>query len=569
MRPAPAGRVRNDVFIARDIRRLTGDPVILVLIVAIFASLAVFVVFPLVKVLLTSFHDEGRWTLSHYFAFGERRLYRNALINSVAVAATTGALSVVLGYLLAFVVTRTDVPLKRSLHLTAMLPIISPPFVTAVSILFLFGFNGLISHGLLGLTDFSIYGFRGVVLSQVFTFAPIAYLSLRGVLQSISPTLEDACFNLGANRWQTFRRVTLPLSMPGIAGAFLVVFIESLADFGNPLVLAGAAFPMLATQAYLEITGSFDLARGAALAVVLLIPSITAFAVQRYYLAKRQYITITGKPSTATSRLVSRRAKWSLFTLALFFLLVVATFYAVILIGATTRVWGTDYTPTLEHFRYVFDVGFGAVKDTLLIALLSTPISGLLGMLIAFVVVRRRFPGKGLMEFSAILNFAVPGTVVGIGYILAFNNPPFALTGTLAILVLAFVFRYMPVGTQSGIAVLRQIDPSIEEAAQNLGAGSVTTFRKITLPLIAPAFFSGLVYAFVRAMTAISAAIFLVSAHWNLMTVQILSQVGSGRLGVAAAFSVVLIVIVIVAIAVIGAFVNRMSPLRGEIRFQS
>ena len=554
---------------ARTVRRLAGDPVMLVLIVAIFVALALFVVFPLVKVLLTSVYDEGQWTLSHYLAIGERRLYRNALINSVAVAAATGALSVVLGYLLAFVVTRTDIPLKRSLHLTAMLPIISPPFVTAVSILFLFGFNGLISHGVLGLSDFSIYGFRGVVLSQVFTFAPIAYLSLRGVLQSISPTLEDACFNLGGNRWQTFCRVTLPLSMPGIAGAFLVVFIESLADFGNPLVLAGAAFPMLATQAYLEITGSFDLPRGAALAVVLLIPSITAFAVQRYYLARRQYITITGKPSTATSRLVSRRTKWTLFTLALFFLLVVALFYAVILIGATTRVWGTDYTLTLEHFRYVFDVGFDAVKDTLVIALLSTPISGLLGMLIAFVVVRRRFPAKGVMEFSAILNFAVPGTVVGIGYILAFNNPPFALTGTLAILVLAFVFRYMPVGTQSGIAVLRQIDPSIEEAAQNLGAGSLTTFRKITLPLIAPAFFSGLVYAFVRAMTAISAAIFLVSAHWNLMTVQILSQVGSGRLGVAAAFSVVLIVIVIVAIAVIGALVNRMSPLRGEIRFQS
>lgn len=560
---------RGNASMARTVRRLAGDPVMLVLIVAIFAALALFVVFPLVKVLLTSVHDEGRWTLSQYLAIGERRLYRTALINSVAVAVTTGALSVLLGYLLAFVVTRTDIPLKRSLHLTAMLPIISPPFVTAVSILFLFGFNGLISHGLLGLSDFSIYGFRGVVLSQVFTFAPIAYLSLRGVLQSISPTLEDACFNLGANRWQTFCRVTLPLSMPGIAGAFLVVFIESLADFGNPLVLAGAAFPMLATQAYLEITGSFDLPRGAALAVVLLIPSITAFAVQRYYLARRQYITVTGKPSTATSRLVDRRTKWTLFTLALSFLLVVALFYAVILIGATTRVWGTDYTPTLEHFHYVFDVGFGAVKDTLVIALLSTPISGLLGMLIAFVVVRRRFPGKAVMEFSAILNFAVPGTVVGIGYILAFNNPPFALTGTLTILVLAFVFRYMPVGTQSGIAVLRQIDPSIEEAAQNLGAGSLATFRKITLPLIAPAFFSGLVYAFVRAMTAISAAIFLVSAHWNLMTVQILSQVGSGRLGVAAAFSVVLILIVIVAIAVIGALVHRMSPLRGEIRFQS
>jgi iron(III) transport system permease protein len=553
-----------------ELRRLARDPVLFALIGAIFACLALFVAFPLVKVLLSSLHDDtGGWTLAHYTVIGERRLYRNALVNSVSVAAVTGFVSVALGYLLAFVIARTDVPLKRTLHLTAMLPIISPPFVTAVSILFLFGFNGLVTSHLLHLPDFSIYGFRGVVLSQVFTFAPIAYLSLRGVLQAQSPTLEDAAFNLGASRWQAFRRVTLPLSLPGIAGAFLVVFIESLADFGNPLVLAGAAFPMLATQAYLEITGSFDLPRGAALAVVLLVPSVSAFLIQRYYLSKRQYVTVTGKPAGSTSRLVGTSAKWLLYGVALLFLLLVATFYAVILVGATTRVWGTDYTPTLEHFAYVFEVGFDAVKDTLVIALASTPVSGLLGMLIAFVVVRRTFPGKGAMELGAILNFAVPGTVVGIGYILAFNGPPLVLTGTLAILVLAFVFRYMPVGTQSAIAVLRQIDPAIEEAAQNLGATGLATFRKVTLPLIAPAFFSGLVYAFVRAMTAISAAIFLVSAHWNLMTVQILSQVGSGRLGVAAAFSIVLIAIVVVAIGVIGLLVRRMGPVGGEMRFQS
>jgi iron(III) transport system permease protein len=206
------------------------------------------------------------------------------------------------------------------------------------------------------------------------------------------------------------------------------------------------------------------------------------------------------------------------------------------------------------------------VKDTLIVGVVSTPVSGLLGMLVAFLVVRRTFPGRTVLEFGAILPFAVPGTVVGIGYILAFNAPPLILTGTLAILVLCFVFRYMPVGIQSGIAVLRQIDPSIEEAAQNLGADGLTTFRKVTLPLIAPAFFSGLVYAFVRAMTAISAAIFLVSANWNLMTVQILNQVGSGRLGVAAAFSVLVIVIVLIAIAVIGAFVDRWSRHTAMVR---
>lgn len=539
----------------------------LALVVIIFVSIGLFVVYPLLTVFITSFQIRGEYTLDNYAQFAQRRLYRNALVNSLSVGAVVGVIGVVIGYIAAFVLTRLNVPGKHLLHLITILPIVSPPFVGAVSILFLFGFNGLITRQVLQLQDFSIYGFHGVVFSQVFTFAPIAYLSLRGVLASINPTLEDAALNIGASRWQTFWKVTFPLSLPGIASAFLIVLIESMADFGNPLVLAGAAFPMLAPQAYLEITGSFNLARGATLAVVLLVPSITAFAIQRYYLSKRQYITVTGKPSSSTSKIVSEPMKWFLYGVVVFFAIVILAFYAVIFVGAFTQVWGFNYSFTLQHFRYVFDVGYDTVKDTLIVAILSTPISGFLGMMIAFLVVRRNFPGKGAMEFGSILNYAVPGTVVGIGYILAFNGPPLILTGTLAILVLNFVFRYVPVGIQSGIAVLRQIDPSIEEAAQNLGADGVTTFRKVTLPLIAPAFFSGLVYAFVRAMTAISAAIFLVSANWNLMTVQILNQVGSGRLGVAAAFSVVLIIIVLIAIGVIGALVNRWSRNTSTIRF--
>jgi iron(III) transport system permease protein len=551
----------------QELKLLARDPILLALLGIIAASIVLFVVYPLAKVLLASVQVDGQWTLSEYWSLGERKLYRNALINSLGVAAFVGVISVIIGFVAAFVLARLNVPGKSLLHYITLLPIVSPPFVSAVSILFLFGFNGLITRQLLGLEDFSIYGFHGVVLSQVFTFAPIAYLSLRGVLASISPTLEDAALNIGATRWQTFWKVSFPLSLPGIAGAFLVVFIESMADFGNPLVLAGAAFPMLAPQAYLEITGSFNLARGATLAIILLIPSLTAFAIQRYYLAKRQYITVTGKPTASTSKIVSEPAKWLLYAFVLAFALFVAAFYAVIFVGAFTKVWGFNYTPTADHFIYVFDVGLDTVKDTLIVAIVSTPISGIFGMLVAFLVVRRVFPGRTALEFGSILSFAVPGTVVGIGYIIAFNSQPIVLTGTLAILVLCFVFRYMPVGIQSGIAVLRQIDPSIEEAAQNLGADGLTTFRKVTLPLIAPAFFSGLVYAFVRAMTAISAAIFLVSANWNLMTVQILNQVGSGRLGVAAAYSVVVILIVLVAIGVISAFVGRWSRHTSMVRY--
>ncbi|GAA4521601.1 hypothetical protein GCM10023174_00680 [Chelativorans composti] len=550
-----------------QIRVLARDPILLALIAIIFAAILLFVVYPLIMVFIASLQDRGQWTLANYALIGERRLYRNALWNSLSVGALVGLIGVLIGYVAAFVLTRLNVPGKRLLHYLMIVPIISPPFVSAVSIVFLFGNNGLVTRQLLGLQDFSIYGFHGVVWSQIFTFAPIAYLSLRGVLASISPTLEDAALNIGASRWQVFWKVTFPLSLPGVASAFLVVFIESMADFGNPLVLAGAAFPMLAPQAYLEITGSFNLARGAMLSVILLLPSITAFTIQRYWIAKRQYVTVTGKPTASTSKVVSTPVKALLYASVLLFALIVLMFYAVIFIGAFTKVWGFDYTLTLDHFFYVFNVGLDTVKDTLIIALITTPVSGIFGMLVAFLVVRRVFPGRSALEFGSILSFAVPGTVVGIGYVLAFNQPPLLLTGTLTILVLCFVFRYVPVGIQSGIAVLRQIDPAIEEAAQNLGASALTTFRKVTLPLIAPAFFSALVYAFVRAMTAISAAIFLVSANWNLMTVQILNQVGSGRLGVAAAFSVVVIALVLVAVIIINAIVTRMTRHMTMVKF--
>lgn len=553
----------------REIRLLARDPLLAFLVVLLFLSLALFVAYPLLSVLVKSLQtDEGAFTFGNYTRFLTFKYLRSSLWNSLITGFATAAASVAVGYAAAFTITRTSIRWKKALHLVFILPIISPPFTSALSILMLFGANGLITRGLLGIRNYNIYGFKGVLLSQIFTFAPVAYLTLKGVLESLNPTLEDAAMNVGAGRMQTFLRVTLPLSLPGIASAFLVVLIESLADFGNPLVLAGSRFPMLSTQAYLEITGSFNLPLGAALAVVLLIPSITSFAIQRYYLQKRQYTTVTGKPTASSSKLVSRGARRGLTAFAALFSGFVLLFYGTIFLGAFTRVWGYDFSPTIDHFAYAFGVGLGTIRDTLIVALWSTPLSGFLGMLIAFLVVRTSFPGKGLMEFTSILNFAVPGTVIGIGYILAFNRPPLMLMGTLAILVLNFVFRYIPVGIQSGIAVLRQIDPSIEEAAQNLGADRMTTFRKVTLPIIAPAFFSGLVFAFVRAMTAISAAIFLVSANWNLLTVQILNQVGSGRLGVAAAFSVILVVIVVTAMAVIARLVPDRTGGMAAIQIQ-
>ncbi len=535
----------------QDLRFLVRDPGLAVAVLVILASLVMFIVYPLASVIIVSVRPQSAWSLSVFSEVFRSAYLRQAFLNSLFMSALTAVIGTLLGFLFAFAVTRADVPMRRFFNAIAIIPVISPPFIGALSIIMLFGNNGLVTWSLLGITNFPIYGFNGLIFAQTLTFFPVAYLTLKGVLESINPVLEDAALDLGGTRFKVFLKVTLPLAMPGIAGALLIVFIETLADFGNPLILAGSRFPILSVQAYLQITGMYDLPKGAVLSVMLLVPSLLAYVVQKYWIARKRYVTVTGKPTSSSMKIVSPGARIVLTLLCSIVALLVLLVYVAILWGAFARVWGYDNRLTFDHFRYVFGVGFKAVRDTLAIAGMSTPVSGLLGMVIAFLVMRRRFPGRKFMEFSSMLSFAVPGTVIGIGYILAFNHKPFALTGTLLILLLNFVFRYIPVGIESGMAVLRQIDPSIEEAAVDLGADARTTFTRITLPMIVPAYFSGLVFAFVRAMTAVSAAIFLVSSRWNLMTVQIMSQVESGNLGAAAAFSVILVLVVMTAIVAI------------------
>lgn len=551
-RPSPPG-----------VRNVVREPLIMILVGLIFVILGIFILFPLVKVVQTSLTTPKGYGLANYIHQFKSWYVLRSLYNSLLMGVLSAVGACLIGFTMAYAQTRANFPGKRFFELISIVPIISPPFIGAISLLFLFGNNGLITRHLLGIYNYPIYGLRGLLIAQIMTFFPVAYLSLKGILEAIDPTLEDAALDIGASRWQVFSKVFFPLAIPGIASSLLIIFVESLADFGNPLILAGSEFPTLAVQAYLQITGMYDLKGGAALAVALLIPSLTAFLIQKYYVAKRHYTTVTGKPTQSSVSKVNPLVNWLLFVFCVLVSVAVLLFYGVIIFGAFAKVWGYDNTLSLRNFAYVFDVGLDAVIDTIQVAIAATPISAILGMLIAFLVVRQRFMGRSALEMTALLNFALPGTVVGIGYILAFNTRPFLLTGTMTILVLNFVFRYMPAGIENGVAALQQIDPSIEEAARDLGASSLVTFRKVTLPLVVPAFFSALVFSFVRAMTAISAAVFLVSARWNLITVQILNQVGSGRLGVAAAFSVVLVVVVLLAIFIIKLLLEKVYGLKG------
>ncbi len=538
---------------------LVRDPVLLFFVVLVFAGLALFVVLPLYRIFVYGVtNDAGRPDLSAAFGMLRSGSYAATFRNSMLLGIVTALIATVVGYIFAYAITRTDIPLKGFFKAIATIPIISPPFVLSLSMIFLFGRNGLITRKLLGIEDANVYGMRSLVIVQSISFFPIAYLTLTGILQKINPAVEDAALNLGASKWRIFRTVTLPLSLPGIVSALLLVFIQSMEDFSNPAVISGS-FSTLAVEAYRIITGMYDMRGGSLMALMLLAPTLLAFALQKYWLSGKSFVTVTGKPSQARKRTADPRLTWPLFAFCALVAFIVLLFYGTVLVGAFVKIWGINFSFTLNHFKYVFSLGWEPLRNSVTLALLATPLTGLLGMIIAFLVVRKDFPGKRLMEFVSMLTFAVPGTVVGIGYILAFNQKPLLLTGSAFILVMVFTFRNMPVGIEAGTSTLLQIDRSIEEASAILGATSAVTFRRISLPLLRQAFFSGLVYSFVRSMTAVSAVIFLISPRWNLATAGIFSLFESSKYSDAAAYIVVMIAIIIAAIGILNLLVGLLG----------
>lgn len=484
-------------------------------------------------------------------------LFRS-LTNSLVLGLLTATLSTAIAYMFAYTFAYVKVPFKRLFNAIAILPVISPPFVIALSAMLLLGKQGLITKHLFGLENANIYGLHGLVLVQTLSYFPIAFLTLSGLLRSISPSLEEASQNMGAGKWKTFVSVTLPLSTPGIANAFLLVFVQSLADFGNPMTIGGN-YSTVAREIYLQAVGSYNMQAGAALAMLLLTITTIVYILQNFWVGKKSYVTVTGKPTGVRKMIDSGPIKYILFAICMIITLVVIAFYALVPIGSFIKLWGINNSFTLDHYKYVLSLGKKAIKDTLLLAVIATPIAGLLGMILAYLIVRKRFFGKKALEAISMLSIAVPGTVIGIGYILAFNKAPLALTGTALIIIAAFVVRAMPVGIRSGIAALQQIDPSIEEAATNLGAGQVKVFSSIVLPLIKSAFFSGLVNSFVKSMTAMSAVVFLISAKYNLITASILAQVEAGRIGAASAYCTILIIIMIIALFLLNVIVKWLS----------
>jgi len=556
-----------------------GDLFVAAAVVGCASLLAVFILFPVSKALGSAFlAEEGGLSLPSFWQrlaqernFGLGCLAGNVRCgvawNTLFLGLLTATSTTVLGTLIALLAERGNRRLRQPLNVLALLPIITPPFVVGLGLILLFGRAGVVNQALewaFGIQPSRwFYGWFGVWVAQTFAFTPIAFMIMRGVVQGVAPSLEEAAQTLRADRHRTFLTVTLPLLKPGLANAFLVGFIESMADFGNPIVVGGS-YSVLSTEIFFAIVGAqHDAGRAATLAWVLTAFALAVFLVQQRVLGRRSFTTVSGKGDAglpmplpdSVRRIVSGLAvPWLAFTVAV---------YLFAFAGGFVQTWGRDWTPTLAHFRAAFALEWGvhgvvwagtawnSFFTTLKLAAIAAPLTAAAGLLIAWLLARTDFRGQGAFEFSALLAFAIPGTVLGVSYILAFNVPPFELTGTAAILVLCFMFRNLPVGVRAGSAAFRQLDRSLDEASLMLRASSLQTLRHVVLPLLKPAIVAALVYSFVRSITTVSAVIFLVTAENELATTYIIGRVGNGDYGIALAYCTVLIVLMSAATAMV------------------
>ena len=549
-----------------DRKKLFADPFLITVIAGIFLFLFLFILYPLSILLVDSMYVDSRFTLDVFFRILNMHSFRTAITNTLFLGMITGIAATLIGFLFAYVdayVNTGSKAVKGLFNAVSILPVVSPPFVLSLSAILLFGRTGIVTRGWLNLNSTGLYGLPGIALVQTLTFFPVCYLMLKGLLKNIDPSLEEAARNMGASRWHVFKTVTLPLLLPGLGNAFLITFIESVADFANPMIIGGN-YDTLATSIYLQLTGAYDKSGAAAMAVVLLTISMGLFLMEKYYLERKSVATLTGKASRERALMNDKSVRVPLIAFCVTVTVFVLIMYALVPFGSLFKLWGRDYSLSLKWYQYVFkNNGYRVFTDSILLSLIASPLTALLSMMISYLVVKRNFKGKALMEFTAMLAMAVPGTVLGVGFIRGFNSGLFhtgllqGLYGTGAILVIVFIVRSLPVGTRSGIAALRQIDKSIEESAYDLGANSAKVFTSVTLPLIKESFFSGLVTTFVRSITAISAIILLVTPKFLLITVRINEHAEKGNYSIACTYATVLILITYTAIMIMNIVLKR------------
>ena len=460
-------------------KKYIKEPGVLIFIILCMVMFFLFIVFPLLNVFRISLNYEGAVSFRHYYETFSKSYYHRIFYNSFFIAGISMLGAMTVGFLFAYLITNTTAPGKKFFQFTAILPLISPPFVMGMSFIMLFGRRGLITNKLLGFL-FNIYGWHGLFFVQTLSFFPLAYLFISSSLKLFDPNLRYAAQNLGGSRFHVFRTIEIPLLMPGILGCALLVFASILSDFGNPLLIGGK-FDVLATSIYLHATSLMQIETAGVLSLFLVVPTLTFFLIQNYYLNKKSFITVTGSTTQTQLKPTNPWVKWPLFIICLIISTLVILLYIAIIIGAFSKVWGVDYSFTLGNIKEAIMGSPGvALRNSLTCASIAAIFNAFIGVMISYVLIRKKFFGRIFMDFLSVVLFVIPGTIVGLAYVTTFNVPPLVLTGTRALIVISMIFRYMPFGIRGGKAALSQISPFLEEASMNLGANSFLTIKKLS-----------------------------------------------------------------------------------------
>ena len=518
----------------------------------LFLLLAFFLLYPIIAVLVKSIRGPSGFTLEYYEAFFTKNYYYRSLFNTLLLGAINTVVCLVIGFCLAYTTTRGPYLLRKPLKIISLVPLIAPPYLFALSLIILFGRNGLVTRTFD--LHWQLYGFNGVVISQTLAFIPLAYMMLENTLMSLNPNLEESAYDMGASEATILRTITIPLMAPGLLKAALLIFVMTIAEFGNAAILAGRT-PFLAPDTYTMITGESDFNMGSVLSVVLIAPCIIIFFVHNYLLEGKKFTTIGGKPVASEPRKITPIIKIPLIIVTTVSAGAIFICFAVVLAASFYKILGV--TDKFVLANYLDFTSNQAIYNSIRVSFIAAAIGAVIGVLLAYVIVRGKFFGRTFIEMASLSGFALPGTVLGIGYLLAFSAPPLQLTGGIMILALNCVFRFLAVGVEAGISKLHQIHIEIEEASADLGASFLTTFYKIVLPIMFPAFIAGFIYTFMTAIVSLSAVVFLVSPGFQLAAVKIFDAAVYGEIGIASATTMKLILIVMLCMAVLNYITKR------------
>jgi iron(III) transport system permease protein len=529
-------------------RAFRREPRLGVIVLVLVALMAVFIVIPQVAVVATpglsgyvDFFREGpNWLLAA----------RNSLV--VMVLSTTTA--VALGFCYAYAVVYSQMRWKPFFRLIAILPMLSPPFVVAASYILLFGPRGLITYGVFG-TSPNILGLFGLWGVQTIAFFPYAYQLIADVLSRSDPRLEQAARNLGANPLAVFRTVTLPLARPGLVGAVLLVAIYVLEDFGNPALIAGQ-YTVLPTLAYGLISGFGDLAGAAVVSTILLLFALTLYVTRSRLVGRGSVVTVGGRGSSMPRPPVPRAVTWASFAICLMLAGLIILVYGVLVLSAFVSAYPFDFSLTLKHFGYV-GAHLTSLRNSLTFAVIASVVCSFFAVLLAYTVQRKEWTGRRVIAFLAIAPAAVPGIFFGIGYATAFNYAWLSWLDRGALITISMIAWNIPVGYQAAMASLQQIDRSIDEAATSMGASSLQAFRQVLFPILGGAFATGMITAFVRAITTLSVVIFLFTPSTVVTTITIFQLVNDFNWGGATAFTVSVIGMAIAVVILMSRLTGR------------